>query len=206
MSVFGLTCRHYISLSYRLWHFYTLSFHLSVCPSVCLSVCLSVCQACYMSVSVPTCLSASLRSYVSLSRLSACQGCYPSACLQVCLSVCLSSNLSVSYLFIYCLIYLSGIQRWSEARLPSFTVKCSADWRGHFSNGAALPLIFCLSLGVRLIYHASSPADIQIHFDWRLDGMTPTTTNTANITAALARTHTNAHTVKCDVLHTQNQV
>lgn len=88
-------------------------------------------------------------------------------------------------LYIFCPTCLSGIQCWSEAPLPSFTVKCLADWKGHFSNRDALPLIFCLSSGVRLIYHASSPADIQIHFDWQLDWMTPTTTNVANITMAL---------------------
>lgn len=143
-------------------------------------------------VCLPVCPPATLCSYVSLSQFAACQSWYWSLCLTVCWSVCLSYNLSVSYLFIYCLICLSGIQRCLEVRLPSFTVKCLADWKGHFSNGAVLPLIFCLSLGVRLIYHASSPADIQIHFDWRLDGMTPTTTNTASITAAL--THLHKHT------------
>lgn len=131
---------------------------------------------------------------------------YSSVCPHVCLAVCLSSNLSVSYLFIYCLIFLSGIQRWLEARLPSFTVKRSADWEGHFSNGNALPLIFCLSLGVRLIYHASSPADIQIRFDWRLDGMTPTTANNANSPAALTHTHAQTHAVKCDALHTHSRL
>lgn len=152
---------------------------------------------------LPVCPPAPLCSYVSLSRLSACQGRYSSASLQVCLSTCLS----LIYLFIVLSVSLV-FSVWSEARLLSFTVKCSADWKGHFSNGAALPLIFCLSLGVRLIYHASSPADIQIHFDWRLDGMTPTTANAANITAVLARVHKkkNTHTVKCDILHTQSQV
>lgn len=116
-------------------------------------------------------------------------------------SVCLSSSLSVYYLFIYCLSCLFGVLCWLEAQLPSFTVKCWADWKGHFSNGAALPLIFCLSLGVRLIYHAPSPADIQIHFDWQLDRMTPTTSNTET---PLQRLHT--HTVKCDALHTRSQV
>lgn len=111
----------------------------------------------------------------------------------------------VCLLFIYLFIVLSVslvFSVWSEARLLSFTVKCSADWKGHFSNGAALPLIFCLSLGVRLIYHASSPADIQIHFDWRLDGMTPTTTNAANITAVLTRMHKK----KKQHTHTQSNV
>lgn len=114
------------------------------------------------------------------------------------MSVCLSARLSLLYLFIVSPISLVFSVGW-RARLPGFTVKCSADWKGRFSNGTALPLIFCLSLGVRLIYHASSPADIQIHFDWRLDGMTPTAT--ANFTAALRRARTLA--VKCD---TQSQV
>lgn len=121
-----------------------------------------------MSVSVPTCLS----SLPHCVLMFLCLVFLPvRAVIRQCAyrSVCLSSNLSVSYLFIFHLICLSGIQCWLEARLLSFTVNCSADWKGHFSNGAALPLIFCLSSGVRLIYHASSPADIQIHFDWRLD-------------------------------------
>lgn len=186
--------------------------HPVVCPAVlCLSSHLSVYLAflpvrpvmCQL-VCLPVCPPAPLCSYVSLSRLYACQGRYSSASLQVCLSTCLS----LIYLFIVLSVSLV-FSVWSEARLLSFTVKCSADWKGHFSNGAALPLIFCLSLGVRLIYHASSPADIQIHFDWRLDGMTPTTTNAANITAVLACMHKkNTHTraVKCDILHTQSQV
>lgn len=37
-------------------------------------------------------------------------------------------------------------------------------------------LIFCLSLDAKLIYDIFSPADIQIHFDWRLDKMTLTDT------------------------------
>lgn len=126
-------------------------------------------------------------------------------------SVCLSSSLSVYYLFIYCLSCLFGVLCWLEAQLPSFTVKCSADWKGHFSNGAALPLIFCLSLGVRLIYHAPSPADIQIHFDWRLDRMTPTASNTETPLQrlhahSLSHTHTQTQIVKCDALHTRSQV
>ena len=124
-------------------------------------------------------------------------------------SVCLSVQQPYCFLKFLCLVFLAVrtvmshfvrmsvclpvfhpvcLSLWDSvlvgARLPSFTVKCSADWRGQFSNGAALPLIFCLSLGVRLIYRASSPADIQIHFDGQLDRMTPTSSNTANITAA----------------------
>lgn len=147
-----------------------------------------------MSVSVPTSLSSSpivlLCFFLDFLPVRAVvRHC---AYMSVCLPTCLTCSLSVSYLFIYILSYLS---LWYspcclEARLPSRTVKCLADWKGHFSNGAMLPLIFCLSLGVRLIYHASSPADIQIHFDWRLQRMTPTT----NITAAL----TQRHRVKCD--------
>lgn len=110
------------------------------------------------------------------------------AWMSVCLSACLTTCLSLIYLFIV-FNCLSGIQHCFEGQLLSFTVKYLAYWKGHFSNGAMLPLIFCLSLGARLIYHASSPADIQIHFDWRLDGTTPTTTNTANTTAALTPMH-----------------
>lgn len=163
------------------------SSHLSVCLSVlssCLSGPLYVSESAYLSFLLPHCVLMFLCLVFLPVRAVIRQRAYRSVCLSACLPTCLS----LIYLFIYCLICLSGIQCWLEARLPSFTVKCSADWKGHFSNGAALPLIFCLSLGVRLIYHASSPADIQIHFDWRLDGTTPTT-NPTNITAALARMH-----------------
>lgn len=137
------------------------SFHLSFClvlpvrPVKCQLVCLPVC---------PLCPIVFLCFFVSSFCLSGLLFVSVSTGLFVCLRTCMS----LTYLF-FCLICLSGIQCWSEARLLSFTVNCSADWKGHFSNGAALPLIFCLSSGVRLIYHASSPADIQIHFDWRLD-------------------------------------
>lgn len=142
----------------------------------------------YLPSSNPVCV-----LMFSLFRLLSCQGGYSSVIPHVCPSARPSTCLSVIYLFIFCLICLPGLQCRLEACLPSFTVKCSADWKGHFSNGAALPLIFCLSLGVRLIYHASSPADIQIHFDWRLDRMTPAATNTAIITVALAHTCTNTY-------------
>lgn len=158
-----------------------------------------------MSADVPTCLSSSSVVFLCFFVSSLCL----SGPLFVSFATGLSLNLSVSQpvclLFIYLFIVLSVslvFSVWSEARLLSFTVKCSADWKGHFSNGAALPLIFCLSLGVRLIYHASSPADIQIHFDWRLDGMTPTTTNAANITAVLTRMHKK----KKQHTHTQSNV
>lgn len=88
-----------------------------------------------------------------------------------------------------------------EAQLPSFTVKWPSDWRGQLSNGAALPLIFCLSLGVRLIYHASSPADIQIHFDWQLDSVTARTTGAASVT--LASAHALCHAVKFDAFQSE---
>lgn len=165
-----------------------------VCPTLfCLSSYLSV-LSCLLAWLLFTCLSSSPIVFLCFFVSSFCLSRLLFVSVPTCLSACLSVSLLVFppvcltfiYLFIYC---LSGIQCWSEACLPSFTVKYSADWKGHFSNGAALPLIFCLSLGVRLIYHASSPADIQIHFDWRLDGMTPTTTNTANITQMHEHTH-----------------
>lgn len=121
----------------------------------------------------------------------------------VCLSICLPVLEPVSFLCLY-LLSLSVSLRCLEVQLPSLTVKCSAYWKGHFSNGATLPLIFCLPLGARLIYHASSPADIQIHFDWRLDGMTPTIYNTASTTAALTRMH--KHTQSNVTLCTLSQV
>lgn len=168
---------------------FCLSSHLSVLP---------VRSIIRQFVCLPVCPQAPLCSYVSLSRLSACQGCYSSALPQVCLSVCLPACLPTCLSLIYLFIVLSVslvFSVWSEARLPSFTVKCSADWKGHFSNGAALLLIFCLSLGVRLIYHASSPADIQIHFDWRLDGMTPTTTDATH--TARMHEHTQSNVMFC---------
>lgn len=148
---------------------------------------------CHMSICHPHCF----LKFLILAFLPV------SAVIRQCVnvSVCLSSSLSVYYLFIYCLSCLFGVLCWLEAQLPSFTVKCWADWKGRFSNGAALPLIFCLSLGVRLIYHAPSPADIQIHFDWRLDRMTPTTSNTETPLQCL-HTHSLSHTHK----HRQSNV
>lgn len=136
------------------------------------------------------------------------------------LSVCLSLNLSVCFAHIYtcvcktdrcicvsvynCLCCLSGIQCRFEAWLPGFTVKCSTDWRGQFSNGAVQPLIFCLSSGVRLIYHASSPADIQIHFDWWLDRMTATAMGTTN--TSLAAAHAPCHIHGWDASHSPSKL
>lgn len=152
----------------------------------------SVLLFCYLSVSVFTCLSSSPIVFLCFFVSSFCLSglLFVSVCLHVCLPVFPPVCLSFIYLSIYC---LSGIQCWLEARLPSFTVKYSADWKGHFSNGAVLPLIFCLSLGVRLIYHAFSPADIQIHFDWRPDRLTPTTTPTPLSSLTYTNTHTEAN-------------
>lgn len=115
------------------------------------------------------------------------------AWMSVCLSACLAACVLYIYFFFNC---LSGIPRCFEGQLLSFTVKHLAYWKGHFSNGATLPLIFCLSLGARLIYHASYPADIQIHFDWRLDG---TTRATSSAVAALApmRKHKQSNVMLC---------
>lgn len=170
---------------------------MSVCPSVlsfCLPGLLCICR-------YATCLFAIPIVFLSFLFSPFCLSVQLSVSVSTCLSACPPACLCIIYLFIYCLSCLFGVLCWLEAQLPSFTVKCWADWKGRFSNGAALPLIFCLSLGVRLIYHAPSPADIQIHFDWRLDRMTPTT---SNIETPLQRLHTHSlsHTHK----HRQSNV
>lgn len=147
------------------------------------------CQAHNLSVMQPSYLLRFLCAVCLPVRAAICQHCYMSVCLSACLPTCLS----LIYLLSYCLTCLPGIQRWSEARLPSFTVKCLADWKGHFSNGTALLLILCLSLDVRLIYHASSPADIRVHFDWRPHRMTPTTIIAAAALAHITCANTGNH-------------
>lgn len=108
--VLGLIC---LNTFHILWHIYTLwlssclsSSFLSVITPVCLS-CLLTCQACYVSADVPTCLSSSSIVFLCFFVSSLCL----SGPLFVSFATGLSLNLSVSYLFIYCLICLSGIQR-----------------------------------------------------------------------------------------------
>lgn len=96
----------------------------SVCPPTCVSVSLPVRPVTCQLACLPVCPLSPVVTFLCFSVSSFCLSgplfvsapTGPSVCPPV------FQNLSVSYLFIYCLICLSGIQRWSEA--PAVELHC----------------------------------------------------------------------------------